>query len=67
MRVGRWTIWLALLAAAAMVSGCGIRGGLETPPEAKAQQRDATAQSGQGKSEGAAPKPHKPFILDGLL
>ena len=27
----------------------------------------ATADSGQGKKEGEAPKPHKDFILDGLL
>ena len=46
--------------------GCGVRGGLETPPQAKADPT-AEAQSGEGKPEGAAPKPHKPFILDGLL
>ena len=48
------------------LAGCGVKGSLETPAEAKA---DATAEapSGQGKPEGAAPKPHKPFVLDGLL
>ncbi|WP_428297762.1 LPS translocon maturation chaperone LptM [Hyphomicrobium sp.] len=49
-----------------LLAGCGVRGGLETPAEAKAQPT-ADAQSGEGKAEGAAPKPHKPFILDGLL
>lgn len=48
------------------LGGCGVRGGLETPPEAKADTT-AEATSGQGKPEGAAPKPHKGFILDGLL
>jgi predicted small lipoprotein YifL len=55
-----------VLAAALAVAGCGVRGSLEAPPSAKA---DSTAQadSGQGKPEGAAPKPHRDFILDGLL
>jgi predicted small lipoprotein YifL len=48
------------------LGGCGVRGGLETPSEAKAENT-AEANSGQGKPEGAAPKPHKGFILDGLL
>lgn len=56
---------LALLLAGA--SGCGTRGNLETPAEAKATSNTATADSGQGKPEGAALKPHKPFILDGLI
>jgi len=49
------------------LAGCGVRGSLELPPEAKAQQNTATADSGQGKAAGEAAKPHKPFILDGLL
>lgn len=56
---------LTVLLASAL-AGCGVRGSLETPPEAKADNT-ATAQSGQGKPEGAALKPHKPFILDGLI
>ena len=43
-----------------------MRGSLENPPEAKAD-RTATAESGQGKPEGAARKPHKDFVLDGLI
>jgi predicted small lipoprotein YifL len=57
----------AVLATVALSLGaCGVRGSLETPPEAKT---DATARadSGQGKPVGATPKPHKEFILDGLL
>jgi predicted small lipoprotein YifL len=57
----------ALLAIGLLaLSGCGVRGSLETPPEAKSEAT-AEANSGQGKPEGAAPKPHKGFILDGLL
>lgn len=48
------------------LSGCGLKGSLENPPEAKAEAT-ADAQSGQGKSENGAPKPHKPFVLDGLI
>jgi len=59
----------ALLAAMALaLAGCGVRGALELPPDQKEQAKaTATADSGQGKSEGGAPKPHKGFILDGLL
>ena len=57
---------LAVSALAFTLSACGVRGGLETPPEGKAQAT-ADAQSGEGKPEGAAPKPHKGFVLDGLL
>ena len=59
---------VATTAAAMLLAGCGLKGPLELPPEAKAQnQATASADSGQGKSEAAAPKPHKPFILDGLI
>lgn len=55
---------MAASALALMLAGCGVRGGLETPREAQAT---ADAQSGEGKPEGAGPKPHKGFVLDGLL
>jgi predicted small lipoprotein YifL len=56
------------LLLAGMLGACGIKGPLETPPESKGpEQATAQADSGQGKAEGTAPKPHKPFILDGLL
>lgn len=54
------------LALALFLAGCGVRGNLETPPDALASST-AQAQSGQGKPEGAAPKPHRDFWLDGLL
>lgn len=57
-----------LLAGGLLLAGCGVRGSLELPPDQKAQsQTSASAESGQGKTEGTAPKPHKGFILDGLL
>jgi hypothetical protein len=46
--------------------GCGKRASLDNPAEAKADKA-ATAQSGQGKPEGAGAGPHRPFILDGLI
>lgn len=57
----------AIALAALSLAGCGVRGSLEMPPEAKAAQSTATADSGQGKAQGAAGKPHQGFILDGLL
>jgi predicted small lipoprotein YifL len=60
VRVGSFAVLLALLAG-----GCGVRGSLENP-KAEAD-KTAAADSGQGKKEGEAPKPHKGFILDGLI
>jgi len=54
---------LIAAALAAAVAGCGIKGGLESP----VAKETASAESGQGKPQGAAPKPHQGFILDGLL
>jgi predicted small lipoprotein YifL len=50
---------------AVVLTGCGVRGSLETPKATP--DSTAAADSGQGKPEGDAPKPHKPFVLDGLL
>jgi predicted small lipoprotein YifL len=62
--------WVKALGAAtvlaAMLAGCGVRGNLDAPSADKAEAT-AEASSGQGKPEGAAPKPHKGFVLDGLL
>ena len=61
----------AVLAASALggaLGGCGVRGNLEAPPAAKA---DGTATSPEaadpGTNSAVKAKPHKPFILDGLL
>jgi predicted small lipoprotein YifL len=66
MRIGTLIAAGIGVALALSVSGCGVRGSLEYPAEAKSD-RTATADSGQGKPENAAPKPHKPFVLDGLI
>ncbi|MGD9804790.1 MAG: lipoprotein [Hyphomicrobiaceae bacterium] len=55
---------IAIVATAAVIGGCGVRGSLENPAKDSAT---ATADSGQGKKESEAPKPHKGFILDGLI
>jgi predicted small lipoprotein YifL len=50
------------------LAGCGIRGALEQPPETQTTtDTNASATSGQGKPEDAAPKPHKDFVLDPLI
>jgi len=59
---------LCLSLAALTLAGCGVRGALQLPPEAKAKQaQTARADSGQGKPAGATAKPHKPFPLDGFI
>ncbi len=50
------------------LAGCGVRGSLEPPPEAKAEGTAKSAEAGDaGANSAAAPKPHKSFVLDGLL
>ncbi|MEZ5856851.1 MAG: lipoprotein [Hyphomicrobiaceae bacterium] len=64
-RRGVCTVALVLLAG--VLGGCGVRGSLDSPAGSGASQTKASADSGQGKKEGAAPKPHRDFILDGLI
>lgn len=61
----RTTVKISLLMAicAFGVAGCGVRGSLEAPPT----EKTASAESGQGKPEGAAPREHKGLVLDGLI
>lgn len=62
------TTAMLLGAIAVATAGCGVRGGLEFPQEARQEaQAAATADAGQGKPEGGAGKPHNGFILDGLI
>jgi predicted small lipoprotein YifL len=52
------------------MSGCGVRGNLEAPPEAKAsgQPTRPDAADAAGSSAGKAEQQaHRPFILDGLI
>ena len=62
---------LTVVAAGLLLAGCGVRGPLQNPkPDAAspaAVETTANAESGQGKPENSAPKPHQGFILDGLL
>jgi predicted small lipoprotein YifL len=61
-------IAVLLVLAGVLAGGCGVRGSLEYPEATRsAQQATASAESGQGKPAGATAKPHKGFILDGLL
>lgn len=55
-------------ALATLLAGCGVRGSLEAPSQAKAEGT-ATSPAAQGTAEDSAgpQKPHRPFILDGLL
>lgn len=59
---------LLLAAVSLAVAGCGVRGSLEAPPEAKAAGT-ATSPEAQAAGENSASpeKGHRPFILDGLL
>lgn len=58
---------LLAISIAAMTAACGTRGSLESPKAEDKADTTATADSGQGKKEGAAPRPHQGFILDGLI
>ena len=67
-RVARPTGLLAGLLLVGALAGCGVRGNLETPPEAKvAGVPTAPDATDAGGNSAAKPKPHKEFILDGLL
>jgi predicted small lipoprotein YifL len=58
----------AVIGVALLLGACGIRGPLEAPPSATGSvDNRAQADSGQGKKENEAPKPHRGFILDGLI
>lgn len=66
--LGRTIGILTCVGLIAALGGCGVRGGLELPPEARDEvAQTATAGAGQGKAKGEAGKPHQPSILDGLL
>lgn len=65
MRSAPVRIGLLAVVLGAALAGCGTRSSLDNP--ASEADRAATAESGQGKREGEAPKPHRGFILDGLI
>lgn len=50
------------------LAGCGVRGSLDAPHEAKAAGTATSAEAGAaGSNSAATPKPHRPFVLDGIL
>ena len=65
--LGRLKVVSVVVAVGVLLAGCGLRGPITVPKEEAAPQTTATAESGQGKPEGTAQKPHKGFILDPLL
>jgi predicted small lipoprotein YifL len=58
------TITLGSLLLAVALSACGVRGSLDPPPEARAEQEKAKAAA---KADPSYKPAHKDFILDGLL
>jgi predicted small lipoprotein YifL len=59
---------IAALLLAVGVSACGVRGSLEPPAEAKAAGTASSPEAAApGTNSAVQPKPHKGFILDGLL
>ncbi len=54
-----------IFVGALSLSACGVKGPLEPPPEASKAETDTGAGTpGTAKKKG---KPHRSFILDGLL
>lgn len=65
MRVCLVVLSLALPVA---LAGCGVRGSLEAPAEAKAQGVATSPDAADaGPKSAAGKKPHRDFLLDGLL
>ncbi|HPG89026.1 MAG TPA: lipoprotein [Hyphomicrobium sp.] len=59
---------VALVCVAAGVTACGVRGPLDPPTQAKVDGEAKSAEAGAaGENSAAKPKPHEPFVLDGLL
>jgi len=57
-----------LLLTATLMAGCGVRGSLEAPQAAKASGTATSPEDADpGEGSAAGPKPHRGFILDGLL
>ncbi|MCF6322158.1 MAG: hypothetical protein L3J32_10375 [Rhizobiaceae bacterium] len=54
---------VSVIAVGFIVSGCGKRGALEAPPS----DRVVTTDSVGNTINKPAPKPDRPFILDGLI
>ncbi len=62
------TVVAAALVAFAALSGCGVKGPLDPPAQAKAVgDAKSAASAAAGENSAAPPKPHEPFVLDSLL
>ncbi len=58
----------AVLLALSGLAGCGVKGPLEPPTQAKVEGEAKSAEAAAaGENSSAKPKPHEPFVLDGLL
>jgi predicted small lipoprotein YifL len=62
-------ITTAIFALALLLAGCGVRGPLEKPGTTATEEGHgkSAAAGDAGKDSAAQPKPHEPFVLDGLL
>ena len=62
------TIAILLFAVALPLGGCGVKGSLDSPAQAKADGT-ATSADAKGSAENSSgpKKKHRPFVLDGLL
>jgi len=59
---------ITLLLLPMLVAGCGVRGSLQPPEQAKAEGTATSPEAGDaGSNSAAGPKPHRGFILDGLI
>ncbi len=59
---------LAIASLCLALGGCGVRGSLDAPPQAKATGTAKSAEAAGTQPDSAAPpKPHESFILDPLL
>lgn len=57
-----------LLLAPVLLAGCGVRGSLQAPAEAQADGTATSPDAGDaGAKSSAQPKPHRGFVLDGLI
>ncbi len=64
----KFVVAAALLAAMSALAGCGVKGPLEPPAQAKVEGEAKSAETAAaGENSSAKPKPHEPFVLDGLL
>lgn len=69
LEITRQFLALLLVAGCALALGaCGIKGPLEPPAAASETGTAKSAEAGaSGENTAAKPKPHEPFILDGII